>query len=170
MIALIPPLNYLGIRDDVLSSSTVGKTMRRCQENKFPIKLFEVLERSDICGYSSIISWVSNGRLFKIHDEELFISQVMKKYFIQSKFTSFKRQLYFYGFRKVGTRFLNSGSCHNELFSKGQLSMCGKIRRCRKSRFNVNNKIRFLNQTIELDHSATCANSSNSNINSILLY
>ena len=110
-----------------------------------------MLERSDAYGYSTIISWVSNGRLFKIYDDELFTSKIMKKYFIQTKFASFKRQLYFYGFRKVGKRFLHSGAYYHKLFSKGQLSMCGQITRCEKSAFELSNESRFFNQMIELD-------------------
>ena len=42
MIALIPPLNYLGTRDGVLSSTIGEKTKRRCQEDAFPIKRSQI--------------------------------------------------------------------------------------------------------------------------------
>jgi len=65
----------------------------------FPIKLFKILERSEIGGYSSLISWLPHGQAFKIHNEDLFKEHIMKKYFFQTELKSLKHQLYVYGFR-----------------------------------------------------------------------
>lgn len=47
-----------------------------------------------------LVSW-SNGDSFVIVDVEKFSQTVLPKYFKHSKFTSFVRQLNFYGFRKI---------------------------------------------------------------------
>ena len=48
-----------------------------------------------------IASWSADGLNFVIKDAEKFQSQVIPKYFKHNKFSSFVRQLHFYGFHKV---------------------------------------------------------------------
>lgn len=122
------------------TDSPKSRTSKKCkpQEN-FPVKLFQILERSDIGEYSSIISWLPHGRAFKIHDEDLFQERIMKKYFQQSKLESFKRQLYVYGFRKIGKRFADIGAYYHELFIRGRFDLTGKITRWngKESKLNI---------------------------------
>ena len=112
------------------SSSTCKKGER---QEIFPIKLYKLLEKSDICGYSSIISWLPHGCAFKIHDEKLFKQYFMKKYLLQTKYESFKRQLYVYGFKKVGVRFTDAGAYYHDKFVSGQFDMCSEMTRTKKS-------------------------------------
>ena len=56
----------------------------------------------------------------------------MKKYFFQTKFESFIRQLHVYGFKKIGVRFVDSGAYWNELFIRGRLGLCSRMKRSRK--------------------------------------
>ena len=117
-----------------------ARTSKKCKpQETFPIKLFKILERSDIAQYSSIISWLPHGRAFMIHNEDLFKEYIMKKYFHQSKLESFKRQLYAYGFRKIGKRFADDGAYFHESFIRGRFNLCGRIRRMngKKSRSNM---------------------------------
>ncbi|KAL7466268.1 hypothetical protein ACHAXS_006561 [Conticribra weissflogii] len=44
-----------------------------------------------------VVSWMPHGRAFKIHDPKVFASTIMPKFFNQSKYTSFQRQLNLYG-------------------------------------------------------------------------
>lgn len=99
----------------------------------FPMKLYRLLEKSDVCGYSSIISWLSHGHAFKIHDEDLFQKYVLNKYYT-SKLESFKRQLYNYGFKKVGKQFSDAGAYYHYQFVSGQFVMCCDMKRCDKKR------------------------------------
>ena len=93
----------------------------------FPKKLYKILERSDVEGHSSIISWLPHGRSFKIHNEDLFKEHIMTKYFYGTAIKSFKHQLYVYGFRKIGKRFSDAGSYHHQLFIRGRLDLCNEI-------------------------------------------
>ena len=104
-------------------------SMRGKAQEKFPITLFKILERSRVGGYSSIISWTSHGCAFKIHNERLFIKHIMKKYFFQTSIKSFKHQLYVYGFKRIQKRYAESGAYFHELFISGRLDLCYRIAR-----------------------------------------
>ena len=63
----------------------------------FPLKFHRVLDEIKHEGMDSIVSWVSHGRAFKIHNPSMFVTDVMPRFFSQSKYTSFQRQLNLYG-------------------------------------------------------------------------
>lgn len=63
----------------------------------FPLKFHRVLDEIAHEGLDSVVSWVSHGRAFKIHNPSLFVTDVMPRFFSQSKYTSFQRQLNLYG-------------------------------------------------------------------------
>jgi hypothetical protein len=52
-------------------------------------------------GPFDIVSWSPTGDSFIVKDHHRFSEEVIPKYFKHSKFSSFVRQLNFYGFRKV---------------------------------------------------------------------
>ena len=83
--------------------------------NRFPTKLFKLLDKSEASGYSHIISWLPHGRSFKIHDEKLFNQHVLNEFFKSSPQT-FKRQLHMYGFKKIGKRFPDVGAYFHKHF------------------------------------------------------
>ncbi|KAL3764063.1 hypothetical protein ACHAW5_000538 [Stephanodiscus triporus] len=63
----------------------------------FPIKFHRALDQIRDEGMDSIVSWVSHGRAFKIHKPKVFAATIMPRFFNQSKYTSFQRQLNLYG-------------------------------------------------------------------------
>lgn len=60
-------------------------------------KTYEMLETTpeDIC------AWAEDGQSFYIKDPGTFANEVIPKFFSHKNFSSFVRQLNFYGFRKV---------------------------------------------------------------------
>ena len=104
-----------------------GKGRRGGYRNRFPTKLFKLLEESEASGHSHIISWLPHGRAFKMHDEDLFVQHVLNKYF-KSSLESFKRQLYMYGFKKIGTRFPDCGAYFHIHFIRHEQDLCSTIR------------------------------------------
>ncbi|KAL7481176.1 hypothetical protein ACHAW6_006855 [Cyclotella cf. meneghiniana] len=66
--------------------------------NNFPAKLHRILSNPE---HSCAISWQPHGRAWKIKDKKLFVEKVVPKYFIQSKYESFTRQLSGWGFKRL---------------------------------------------------------------------
>ena len=58
----------------------------------FPWKLHKMLELADQEGFDNIVSWLPDGRSFKVHDPSEFVEQIMPNFFLQSKYKSFQRQ------------------------------------------------------------------------------
>lgn len=96
--------------------------------DSFPAKLYEMLHEALSDGMDRIISWQVHGRCFKIHDLDVFVRELLPNYFRQTKFSSFKRQMNLYGFRKVlsGT---DCGSYYHELFVRGRPDLAMILRR-----------------------------------------
>lgn len=60
-------------------------------------KTFQMLEQSS----GALVHWTDSGESFVITDPDAFAEQVIPLYFKHNNFSSFVRQLNFYGFRKV---------------------------------------------------------------------
>ena len=58
--------------------------------DSFPFKLHEMLEGAAKLGFDVCISWVQDGKAFRVHDREEFTKNVLPKYFSQTKFKSFQ--------------------------------------------------------------------------------
>ncbi|KAL7533700.1 hypothetical protein ACHAWF_004596 [Thalassiosira exigua] len=66
----------------------------------FPAKLYGMLDEVESMGLSGAVSWLDNGRAFKIHDNDLFMKEVVPKFFKATKIRSFQRQLLLWGFHR----------------------------------------------------------------------
>lgn len=69
-----------------------------------------------------------HGRSFLVHDREKFVKIIMPKYFNQTKYTSFQRQLNMYGFRHL-TIGMDRNAYYHEYFLKHKGFLCENIRR-----------------------------------------
>lgn len=69
----------------------------------FPVKLMELLNHIDQeePGLADIVSWQPNGKYFKVHDKETFEKLVQPRFFAQTSYTSFRRQLNLWNFKRV---------------------------------------------------------------------
>ncbi|KAL3899716.1 MAG: hypothetical protein SGARI_006400 [Bacillariaceae sp.] len=94
------------------SSSSLAAVPHRPRA-RFPLKLRTVLEDAANEGNDHIISWLPDGKAFKVHQPEMFSKVLMKRYFRQSHFRSFTRQLYHYGFERC-----EAGAFHHPLFQR----------------------------------------------------
>lgn len=113
------------------TSGNISNMSSKTSTNKkrppvFPTRLYEMLENAERDGYDHLISWISDGKAFKIHidgrleeEDEKAIVDVLKKTFNQTRFKSFLRQLQLYGFERIykGPR---RGECRHELFARGR--------------------------------------------------
>ena len=76
----------------------------------FPWTLHNLLEDAEKEGFDSTISWRPSGMAFKVHNREDFMKQVLPRYFRQTKFKSFVRQLNLWGFSCIDQE-PDKGSC-----------------------------------------------------------
>ena len=103
-----------------------------CNENQFafPFKLHSILENSEASGQESIISWLPSGKAFKIHKPKEFADAIMPQYFNQTKYRSFQRQLYIYGFDRIKDKQSEDyGAYYHELFIRGASDLCLDMQR-----------------------------------------
>lgn len=129
----VPPVykDFSKMPDEEIAKTVKSKS--GISRETFVTKLHSILERSEIDGYSSIISWAPHGRAFRIHDQELFLKQIIPRFFYQSKMASFVRQLGSYGFHKiVREENKDRNSYYNELFLRGRPELCQGITRLNK--------------------------------------
>eukprot|EP00934_Nitzschia_sp_Nitz4_P003518 Nitzschia sp. Nitz4//scaffold202_size38995//29154//30538//NITZ4_007635-RA/size38995-processed-gene-0.49-mRNA-1//-1//CDS//3329541393//3508//frame0 len=69
-------------------------------EEAFPFRVYDLLEDAERLGLDHIVSWVHGTNSFFVHDRDRFTNGIMPKYFAQSKYKSFQRQLNFYHFER----------------------------------------------------------------------
>jgi HSF-type DNA-binding len=61
--------------------------------SRFPGKLRQLLDDSERQGNQHIVSWLSHGRAFKVHDPREFASKIVGRYFNHGNYRSFTRQV-----------------------------------------------------------------------------
>jgi hypothetical protein len=96
----------------------------------FPLKLQRMLDKLEADQNMDIISWLSHGRAFIVHDSDTFVEKLMPVYFNQTKYSSFQRQLHMYNFQRI-TAGRDKGAYHNPNFQRGRPQMCSKMYRTR---------------------------------------
>lgn len=76
------------------------------------------------------VSWVADGKSFVIHDPDTFTRKVVPKYFKPTKFSSFTRKLYRWGFRQVNRGIGPDDPVifGNEFFQRDQEELMTKMR------------------------------------------
>jgi HSF-type DNA-binding len=101
----------------------------KCKEVRqpFPWKVYEMLEDADSLGFDDIVSWNERGDGFKVHDVKRFTNEIIGKYFNQSKYKSFQRQLSLYGFERC-TEGQNKGLRYHEKLRKSNKTLCRQMK------------------------------------------
>ena len=82
----------------------------------FPSKLHHILSDPE---YQHVISWMPHGRAWKIHNKDLLVSEVVPRYFVQSKYQSFARQLNGWGFKRLQQAGNDFNAYYHECFLRG---------------------------------------------------
>lgn len=94
------------------------QTNDRFISHPFPKKLHDMLEYVEENSMQHIVSWQPVDNAFRVHKPEAFVRLVMKKFFRQTRYKSFQRQLHLYNFSRIWDG-PNKGSYKHELFVKG---------------------------------------------------
>lgn len=85
----------------------------------------EVLDRSDLL---DVICWMPHGRAFIVKKPKLFAVDVLPRFFKQTKYLSFTRQLNLWGFKRI-TKGLDGGAYYHELFLRGRPYLAMRMKR-----------------------------------------
>jgi hypothetical protein len=112
----------------------------------FTWKLYEMLEDVEKNGQDHIISWVNDGTGFRVHDLDGFVDRIIPKYFKQTKYKSFQRQLYFYNFKRISfngkgesssSAAAAAGSYSHPKFIRGKKQLCLSMTPKKSSKFST---------------------------------
>ncbi|GFH48610.1 hypothetical protein CTEN210_05086 [Chaetoceros tenuissimus] len=110
----------------VSDSSVSLRTKKGDPDQIFPLKLFRLLECESNDSPDAIVSWILEGRAFIVRKPERFIKEIMPKYFDQTKFSSFQKQIYLYGFCLI-KKGVGSGGYRHDLFRRDSPHLCMKM-------------------------------------------
>lgn len=102
-------------------------------EPKFPQTLHQMLEEAEREGLAHIISWHTDGRSFRVHDQSRFAEIVLPKHFSQSKYRSFQRQLNHYGFERI-TKGPMAGFYRHSNFLRDDKDLCKSMGRVKQKK------------------------------------
>lgn len=112
------------------------------KQHQLPMFLSKTYHMMDRCD-PNIATWSSSGDNFIVKDVELFSTKVLPLYFKHSNFSSFARQLNFYGFRKLRSDPILTSevdpttSCfvrfYHDKFQKDKPELLHQIKRATKS-------------------------------------
>ena len=105
-----------------------GHVMKGGVVEPFPVKLHRLLLEVEAAGRADIISFIANGHAFAIHKPDKFCEEIVPKYFRQSRFNSFKRQLNLYGFMLINSG-PHRGGYYHKSFIKNRPDLCRNMRR-----------------------------------------
>lgn len=92
----------------------------------FPARLHAMLSDEQ---HSHIISWMPHGRAWKVLNKDKFVDKVIPKYFGQSNYASFNRQLSGWGFKRLHQKGPDSGCYYHECFLRGHPRLTALMRR-----------------------------------------
>jgi hypothetical protein len=74
-------------------------------------------------GFETTVAWQPCGRAFKVNDAKAFAGSIMPRYFNQTQYKSFQRQLNIYGFRRIAAGSTKGAYAH-DLFIRGRPDIC----------------------------------------------
>lgn len=84
------------------------------KENKFPWMLHKIIDDAEREGNQHIVAWMPSGRSFIVHKRDTFVDHILPRYFRQTKYKSFVRQLNLWGFTYIDQG-PDKGSCKLQL-------------------------------------------------------
>ncbi|KAH7479050.1 hypothetical protein PRIC1_009394 [Phytophthora ramorum] len=113
------------------SASSSEEVPKRGWVAPFLLHLHQMLRRED----AKIIRWADDGMAFQILDKEAMTAQILPKYFKNKNFSSFQRQLNYFGFRKWSKARAQFPTYSREHFTRDNYSEMSLVKRqSKKSR------------------------------------
>ncbi len=133
VFALVISNESINIKEQGSQSSTSKSTPERRMLPKtttsiniadFPSRLNDMLGEAERKGFENAVSWQPCGRAFRVHDTKFFAESIMPRYFNQTQYKSFQRQLNIYGFRRVTDAGSSKGGYTHDVFILGKPDIC----------------------------------------------
>ena len=82
---------------DVSHESTSGNQQTASSgasiRETFPVKVYQMLQDAEREGFDSIVRWQPDGLSFGVYKKKEFVERVMPRYFKQTRYRSFQRQV-----------------------------------------------------------------------------
>jgi len=130
----------LSLRASQINTSSVPGGHMEWKPEHFPHKMYDLLDDVERKGLDDIVSWLPDGKSFKIHSQIGFEQSIMPLYFSgMSSYKSFRRQLNLYGIYQHRHRPNQDANAYShELLIRGQRHLCDKIARKKTNPPNKN--------------------------------
>ena len=77
---------------DHSTSTVTADVTADANASLFPYRLYEMLDECELQNKSHIVSWLPDGKAFKVHQVPVFVDLILPSYFRQSKYKSYQRQ------------------------------------------------------------------------------
>ena len=87
-----------------------------------------MLEAAEADGHGSIVSWLPDQTSFKVHNQAAFVNNILPRYFNQTKYRSFQRQLNVWGYERISDGPGKGGYKHKH-FVRNNPSLCHNMKR-----------------------------------------
>ena len=114
------------------SSASSFSTSLKHSNVPFPWKLHDLLDKAEQEGFNGIVSWVppspQGSIAFRVHDVNAFTETIMTRFFQQTKYKSFQRQLNMWGFERIAHGPSRGGYRH-QYFVRGHAELCFHMKR-----------------------------------------
>jgi hypothetical protein len=105
--------------------------MTSTTSNKFPVKLFNILQEAEKTPYiADIVSWMPDGKSFKVHNKDKFSKSILPSTFGTNVYKSYQRNLHFWGFQNI-RKGPSKGVCSHPSFVKDRPDLLAQMRRVR---------------------------------------
>lgn len=139
---LSSPAKTVPIRGTTNKNATAKTSTKIAKQHQLPLFLSKTYHMIDRCD-PDIATWSATGDNFVVKNVEKFASAVLPLYFKHSNFSSFARQLNFYGFRKLRSDPILTNDVdpqtasyvrfYHEKFQKNKPELLHSIKRATKS-------------------------------------
>lgn len=127
---MTPMVQDLGVvsGDDLSSQGKDGGNAKSREVRlPFPCKVYEMLEDAEEKGFADVVSWSKEGDGFAVHNKERFTKEIIPRYYNQTRYKSFQRQLSLYGFERA-TAGSNKGLRYHEKLRRGCKHLCREMK------------------------------------------
>lgn len=116
-----------------MSSSSVpsppaAAPSRVLSSSSFPAKLLLLLQSVEDEHLSHIVSWQPHGRSFMVHNPKEFQKKILPRFFRQTKYSSFQRQLNIYEFQRISAG-PDKNAYYHLSFQRGRPDLISHIQR-----------------------------------------